>query len=179
LSGLTHESPVNGSIEWYTPAWIFEALGLTFDLDPCHPAERLPWVPAQFVWTQADDGLKQSWHGRIWLNPPYGPHTKTWLAKMAAHCDDGWGMNPRGEGIALVFSRTDTDWFHEYGVTADAVCFLRKRVSFVGPDGEPRPGKDGQKGSPGAGSMLLAWGPQCVAAVVRSGLGAVMVRYGI
>jgi hypothetical protein len=174
VSGLTHESPVNGSIEWYTPAWVFEALGLTFDLDPCHPHDRLPWVPAQFVWTKADDGLKQPWHGRVWMNPPYGKETPLWLERMAVHCDRGFGRVPDGDGIALVFSRTDTAWFHHYAATADAICFMRKRIAFVGPDGLPRPGKDGKKGSPGAGSMLLAWGPECVEALHRSGLGVVM-----
>ncbi len=27
----------NENDEWYTPPWLFEALGVTFDLDPCSP----------------------------------------------------------------------------------------------------------------------------------------------
>jgi hypothetical protein len=33
---------VGSSVEWYTPPEIFEALGLTFDLDPCAPPGGLP-----------------------------------------------------------------------------------------------------------------------------------------
>jgi len=35
--GFTHESARNESVDWYTPPELFDALGLTFDLDPCSP----------------------------------------------------------------------------------------------------------------------------------------------
>jgi len=36
------------TVEWYTPPSIFEALGLSFDLDPCSPGkEVVPWIPAR------------------------------------------------------------------------------------------------------------------------------------
>ena len=105
MSGFAHEPPASKNVEWYTPPWVFEALGerIDFDLDPCHPeGDRLPWIPAWDVYTRQDDGLAQPWWGRVWLNPPYGTETPRWLAKMAAHRD----------GIALVFARTDPAWFH-------------------------------------------------------------------
>lgn len=166
MSGLVHEAPVGASVEWYTPAWVFEALGLAFDLDPCHPAERLPWVPASRTYGLPADGLALPWAGRVWCNPPYGRETARWLARMAEH----------GNGVALVFARADTAWFHDAASSAGAVLFVRKRIRFVGPDGKPRPGKDGKASSPGAGSMLVAWGAENVAALERSGLGTVMWR---
>ena len=35
LSG--HESQNSKSVDWYTPSWIFDRIGLQFDLDPCQP----------------------------------------------------------------------------------------------------------------------------------------------
>lgn len=63
--GLTHESARNATVEWYTPPAIFEALGMGFDLDPCHPeGDRPPWLPAAKVYTKQDDGLAQPWE--VW-----------------------------------------------------------------------------------------------------------------
>lgn len=58
---------------WYTPSWVFEGLGLMFDLDVAAPAEPLPWIPARMSYTVADDGLSLPWHGTVWCNP----HTAT------------------------------------------------------------------------------------------------------
>lgn len=158
MRGFAHESSRNITCEHYTPAYIFERLGLVFDLDPCHPeGERLPWIPARRVFTKADDGLIQPWVGRVWLNPPYGSETKHWLQRVHHH----------NHGIALVFGRTDNRWFHDYVAHAAAICFIEKRIRFV--DREGRAG-----GSPGAGSMLVAWGSDCVEAIHRSKLGLVM-----
>jgi hypothetical protein len=151
-SGLVHESPVNATVEWYTPPWVFDALGLEFDLDPCSGPGDL--VPARRKIRLPDDGLAAEWSGRVWLNPPYGPHTPVWLSRLADH----------GDGIALVFSRTDTAWFHESAARADVACFMRGRVRFLRDGGEA-------SGAPGAGSVLLAYGETCAAALLEAGLG--------
>lgn len=150
--GFGHESQDKKvSVEWYTPAWVFDALGLTFDLDPCAPAGGVPWVPARFHYTKDDDGLVIPWFGTVWLNPPYGGLTEKFLAKMHLHRD----------GLALVFARTDTKWFHRYAAAADAILFIEKRIAFV--DGDASSEQSGT----GAGSMLIAWGPKAVAAARR------------
>ena len=57
---------VHGKDEWYTPGWLFHALGLTFDLDACSPADRTyVSVPAHKWYTEVDDGLAQRWHGLV------------------------------------------------------------------------------------------------------------------
>lgn len=119
-SGFSHESPRNESVEWYTPPEIFDALGLVFDLDPCSPGEGKDFVPAAHRFTLADDGLSKPWFGTAFVNPPYGKHTPAWLAKLAAH----------GDGVALVFARTDTRWCQEAMAGASAVCFIASRVRF-------------------------------------------------
>lgn len=154
--GFSHESSVNESVEWYTPPEIFEALDFVFDLDPCSPGEGLSYVPARRHYTAADDGLSLPWEGTVFMNPPYGPHTKVWMRRLAEH----------GDGIALVFARTDVKWFQEFGTKADLVCFVDGRIRFFQGDKEKR------GGSPGAGSMLLAFGETASHVLLQSGLGA-------
>lgn len=169
-TGFTHESTYNESKEWYTPRWIFEALGIAFDLDPCSSGQDVvSWIPAQTHLTIRDDGLTAKWFGNAWVNPPYGMDTPKWMWRLANH----------GNGIALVFARTDTKWFHDYIPLADAVCFLKGRIAFV-------PGKslagtdysalyaDGQwepKGGCGAASLLVAFGEHNADALYKSNLG--------
>lgn len=147
--GFTHDDKNNKSVDWYTPCWLFDALGLRFDLDPCQPKAGIPWIPATIHYWEEIDGLALPWFGRVWLNPPYGSHSEKWLEKMHHHRN----------GVALQFARTDTRWFHDYAAKADALLFLRGRVAFVD-------GLNATKGSgAGAGSVLIAWGPDCVAAL--------------
>lgn len=150
------------SVSWYTPKIVFDKLGLTFDLDVCAPPGGVPWVPADRAFSVEDDGLAQPWVGRCWMNPPYGITNgiDRWLAKMAAH----------GDGMALVFCRSDAVWFQRALIEADAVCFIRGRVRFIrGADMTAPPGS-----SP-APSVLLAYGTDCVAALVRAGLGPTLL----
>ncbi len=140
--GFTHDSAKNKTVDWYTPKWIFDELGLTFDLDPCQPEHGISWIPAKKYYSIKDDGLKQEWSGLVWLNPPYGDHTPAWLKKMHAHRN----------GLALVFARTDCKWFHDYVANADAILFMKGRVKFV-----DWLGVTGGNGA-GSGSMLVAWG---------------------
>lgn len=159
LPGFSHESATNDTQEWYTPKYIFDALGLTFDLDPASPgAEVVPWIPAKTHYTILDDGLSKPWHGRVWCNPPYGDKTAEWVARFVAHHN----------GVMLVFSRTDTGWFHNQAVKADCICFVRGRISFTS-------GIIGKGGAgAGAGSMLLGCGDVCAEAVRKCGLGHVV-----
>ena len=65
----TFEKSANSTDEWYTPKEIIDALG-EFDLDPCAPVAP-PYKTANVMYNKNDDGLKQEWKGRVWLNPPY------------------------------------------------------------------------------------------------------------
>lgn len=162
--GFTHESIHNESKEWYTPITIFRALGVDFDLDPCSPGQEIvPWVPAQIHHTVKDNGLETEWFGKVFMNPPYGSDTPKWMGRLAKH----------GNGIALVFARTDTKWFHSYVPKADAICFISGRIGFV-PHDKALLYAGGQwytKGGCGAASMLVAYGSEMVGALLRSGLG--------
>ena len=164
IKGFTHESTYNESKEWYTPKYIFDALDLTFDLDPCSPgATVVPWIPARRHITPAENGLNAHWGGSVWMNPPYGSDTPKWMEHLAAH----------GNGIALVFSRTDVRWFHKYIPKADAICFIKGRVQFVRASEAQQYalGNVEPAGGCGAGSVLVAYGVANAGALLRSGLG--------
>jgi hypothetical protein len=154
-SGFTHDRrTATSSDEWYTPPAVFDALGLAFDLDPAAPPGGVPWVPARRHLTQADDGLARPWQGRVWLNPPYGRQTGRWLSKLADH----------GDGLALVFARTDTAWFQRIAARATALCFIGGRLRFHRPDGTP--------GNPAPSpSLLVAFGLPCALGLAEAGLG--------
>ncbi len=84
--GFTHESTYNESKEWYTPKYIFDALGLEFDLDPASPGvDIVPWIPARYHLTCLDNGLITPWKGKVWLNPPYGMDTPFCIVLVPFH----------------------------------------------------------------------------------------------
>lgn len=142
LPGIgSHTLPREGRTnEWLTPPSIVQALG-PFDLDPCAPVVR-PWDTATKHYTIEDDGLRQPWVGRVWLNPPYGPHTGTWLRLLAKH----------GNGIALTFARTETRMFFDsVWSRARALLFLAGRPHFYYPDGTRA------RGSSGGPMVLIAY----------------------
>ena len=162
-----HEPSTGNSDDWYTPPEILEALGLTFDLDPCSPGPD-HWVPARCVYTKEDDGLSQEWCGSVFMNPPFGGrngHVR-WLQKFLAH----------GCGIAVVRAYTSSDWFHLYATQAETMLFPKGKTKFI-----PSPAlkaeleaksKDGVfRNAPGHGVVLLGMGEECNNALRRSGLG--------
>lgn len=154
-----HHKAVGATDEWYTPPAVFDALSIDFALDPCAPLGGLPWIPSRRFYSIEDDGLNQPWEGRVWLNPPYGQQTSTWMRRLAAH----------GDGIGLAFARTDTAWFHAIAPTASVICFIEGRLTFV--PSNPKNVAEGRTGNAGAPSMLIAYGDECGEAVARSGLG--------
>ena len=79
------------SDDYYTPAWVFERMGLEFDIDVCAPPGGIPWIPAKRYYTMEDDGLAQPWTGRVWMNPPFSG-TAAWVDRFIAH----------GHGVCLV-----------------------------------------------------------------------------
>ncbi len=164
--GFLHEPAKSKTVEWYTPRHVFDAIGITFDLDPCSPGKEIvPWVPARNVLTIADDGLMAKWEGNVWMNPPYGKHTPAWLEKLALH----------GTGIALLFARTDARWFHRFVSMADVICFVKGRMIFIHEKNAAAYAK-GQLsqnllGRPRAGSMLIAYGKNNAIALQKSQLG--------
>jgi hypothetical protein len=134
-----------------TPPSLLEKLG-QFDLDPCAYDGH---TTAKRYYFQK--GLEQDWFGRVWLNPPYGNETGLWLKKLQEH----------GDGMALIFARTETKWFQD--LSPDAICFIKGRVKFL--TSEFKIG-----GRPNAPSMLLAFGSKNIPFLERVD-GCIYKRY--
>lgn len=147
----SHEQPPQ-SDEWYTPYWVFDALGHYFDFDPC--CSR--YAPAVEYCRQAildgAGGLDTEWAGSVWLNPPFGGRNgiKPWLDRLAHH----------GDGIALVPNRTGSQWWQDFAQQADGLLFVRGKIRFVRDDGT-------EGASPGYGNVMMAYGRK-MAGVLRS-----------
>jgi hypothetical protein len=121
----------NRNDRWLTPLAIVNAVG-PFDLDPCgapHPAGGAYWPTAKEVWIpeEVGDGLAMPWHGRVWLNPPYGDEQKPWLTRLIEH----------GSGVALIPVATGTKvWQDLVFPHATAIHWWRHRVKFIHRDGD-------------------------------------------
>jgi phage N-6-adenine-methyltransferase len=81
---------------WSTPQRFFDQYNqkYQFTLDVCALPENAK-CPVYF--TPDDDGLKQTWEGVVWMNPPYGKKIPKWIEKASqeANCNK-------------------TKWFHFY-----------------------------------------------------------------
>ncbi len=158
-----HEQCLGASDEWYTPRYVFDAMGVLFDLDVSSPAVPCP-ADAFCASGIRADSLTQPWAGFVWMNPPFGGRNGLvpWLEKFFQH----------GDGVALVPDRTSAPWWQTYSRRADAILFVAKKIRFLRPDGSTGD-------SPAQGTSLLAAGPRGVAALEnaeRADLGLLFER---
>jgi len=113
------------SDEWYTPRYIFDALGVTFDMDVAAPKDGPRYVPTK-SWISSES-LQSPWVGFIWMNPPFGGRNalEPWLEKFFAH----------GNGISLTPDRTSAPWWQDASSRADSILMMRGKPKFERPDG--------------------------------------------
>lgn len=146
-----HEQAVGKSDEWYTPPYIFEAMGCRFDMDVASPgASAVPWVPAETHLTKQEPG---EWSGFIWMNPPFGGRNglAPWLDKFAEHA---WG-------ICLVPDRTSAPWWQTFVPRCDLILFVSPKIKFISGDGTPN-------SSPAQGTCLCGIGTLAKQALYRA-----------
>lgn len=115
----------SASTEWATPQDFFDKLNeeFRFTLDPC--ATKLNAKCKRFF-TKKDDGLKQPWKGRVFMNPPYGRGIDAWVKKAYESAQQGGVLV-----VCLLPARTDTAWWHDYCMKGE-VRFIRGRLKFGG-----------------------------------------------
>ncbi len=132
---------------WITPPEIIEKLGGkdVFYLDPCGfktPEGKILVETAQNYYFESDNGLNKEWQGNIWLNPPYNTRDE-WLGKIAKH----------GQGIVLIFVRSETRSFQKYVKNATGINLMAKRQRFIMENGN-------RQGGANAPSCLIAFGEE-------------------
>ena len=149
---VSFEKAKISTVDWLTPPDLVKKLG-EFDLDPCSPINP-PFVHAKNNLTVKENGLNKIWFGRVYMNPPYGKGMEMWIEKLKNH----------GNGIALIFARTETKVFFNFiWDYADAVLFVKGRIKFFNLEGK-------QVGTPGAPSVFIAYGKENAKALKESGI---------
>jgi hypothetical protein len=94
------------------------------------------------------------------MNPPYGKGMELWMERLKNH----------GNGIALIFARTETKLFFKHiWDDAHAILFVKGRIRFYTVAGE-------QKGSPGAPSVFIAYGAENADLLENSGIAGKFIR---
>ena len=143
-------APTNQGDEWYTPSWLFDALGIDkFWADVCAPLDRThSAVPAERHFTIEDDGLAQPWDGIVWCNPPYSK-PEPWARRMIHHRDGG---------LLLTHIPMNAGWCVDMWEVCDGIR-LFQAMEFVRPDGSSQ--------RPGYWLQLAAFGPVATAALAR------------
>jgi phage N-6-adenine-methyltransferase len=145
-----HVSNNSGENEWHTPPEYIEAARKVMGEIDCDPASieianRI--VRAKKFYTAQDDGLKQKWGKRVWMNPPYAqPLVSDFCESVTARYESG----EIEQACVLVNNATETGWFQGMLEKASAVCFIRGRVKFLDMEGKP--------GAPLQGQALLYFG---------------------
>ncbi|MDE2105843.1 MAG: adenine methyltransferase [Patescibacteria group bacterium] len=156
----SHQMTVGKSQVYLTPKWLIDALG-PFDLDPC-AADPRPWDCARDNYTA--NGLERSWHGLVWLNPPFDRYqVGRWVDALRCH--------PAG-GILLTHARTEAAWFRPIWESAKCATFLSRRLTFCREDGSPHPANSG------APAVLAAFGERAADRLYeRPELGTLVTRW--
>lgn len=146
-----------GEETWLTPRWLVDALGLprTADVDPCAPPVR-HWATARLHFNKAQDGYNCAWRKSdfYWVNPPHGRECAKWMEKLDDH----------GNGLLLIFARTDTLAFHDLVFAhpgAHTLFFFHGRLKFANGAGE-------EVGTAGGPSVLAAYCRRAVSVIQRA-----------
>ena len=157
---MSHWEEHGKSSDWRTPPYLFEALGVVFDIDVAAPTDGPMHVPA--LHRISERSLETPWSGFVWMNPPFGGRNAIvpWLDKFFAH----------GNGIALTPDRTSCPWWQSAAAKADALLFVAGKIRFIRPDGTTG-------NWPSTGTTLFAVGAQGTLALHRAadaGLGTLL-----
>lgn len=107
-----------------TPQNFFDKLNkeFRFTLDVCASVANRK---CERFYTIENDGLRLSWDGSVWMNPPYGRTIGQWVKKARESARDN-----NATVVCLLPSRTDTAWFHDYVLPYAEIRFVRGRLKF-------------------------------------------------
>jgi len=141
----TGNAPAGGrSNEWYTPRYIFDAMGVAFDWAVAAPPDwrKTTFCPCSHAMSVC--GLERPWSGFVWMNPPFSERRNgvaPWHDKFFNH----------GNGVMIAADRTSAPWWQKAAMRCDALLFIAGKPRFIRPDGT-------EGASPADGMVLFAAG---------------------
>ena len=99
----------------------------SIDLDPCSNPKSLVNARTNFLLPQ-NDGLKEDWVNfeNIYVNPPYG------RGELLPWCEKMYQSATYSNILALLPAKVGTRAFQYIFNSADAICFIKSRVTFDG-----------------------------------------------
>lgn len=111
---------------WETPQGFYNSMNELYkmNLDVCAFPNN---AKCERYFTPEQDGLKQRWEGRIWMNPPYGREIGKWVRKAYEEVERGNAEI----AVCLVPARTCSQWWHDFCMKGE-VMFIRHRLRFGG-----------------------------------------------
>lgn len=111
------------SIIYSTPQKLFDYLNeeFQFETDVCANKEN---AKCQHYFTEAEDGLKQDWIGRCWMNPPFNRDLKKWVIKAKEE-----SVKHSSLICCLVPFRGNTMWFKDVAMESE-IRFIIGEVNF-------------------------------------------------
>lgn len=119
----------HSSVDWQTPDEYIEAVrGVLgeIDLDPASSDCAQERIKAKRYFTRADDGLKYSWYGRVFLNSAYD-NLPEMAEKLVCHYQQG----DVTEAIFLTHTLTSyEDWFLSALKASDAQCWVKGLIDW-------------------------------------------------
>ena len=119
------------TFESYTPAVYVDAAREVMgdiDLDPASSAEANQTVGAARYFSLEDDGLSHDWHGRVWLNPPYG---RSLTAAFVSKAVEEFNATRTTATVLLLNAYGfDASWFQP--LWDHTLCFTDHRIRFYG-----------------------------------------------
>ena len=116
--------------ERYTPEWVFDHLGVKFDLDVASPPGGVPWIPCASYYTAEDDALAQEWRGFVWCNPPFSL-AQAFAERFVEH-GNGIGVFPLSQAKWLGPLLDAVDWMNlPINIKFESPSHSGRNVSFA------------------------------------------------
>ncbi len=110
------------SDDYWTPKWIFDTMGVEFDLDVACPPNGPAHTPTTNYYTKQDDGLTSPWYGNVFMNPPFSK-PQPWIMRFLEHAN--------GIGICVA---SKSRWFDHLWQHVDGIVFLPSNLKYESPN---------------------------------------------
>ena len=124
--------------DWETPQALYDKLNAIYHFTLDAAASSLN-AKCDNYFTIKENGLKQTWSGRVFCNPPYNRKLREWVKKAVEEANNCEVI------VMLIPARTDTTYFHDYIYKKEniKVDFIRGRLKYedkgVAKDSSPFP----------------------------------------